>query len=199
MEGKGGHGARPDLTREPIKAACDLVLKLASIPSNFYNVLDPTVVSICMVSGGTAYNIFPDKAVMQGSMRYFELDGGDKIRGLIRRMADGVADTYGVQAKVETIASIIPVYNEAGAISQAKAVVEEMDELKLHMPDEPISAGDDFGMILQKYPGFFAILGCGNAEKGCCSAHHTSTFKLDEDVLRRGSEFLVRYSLSCLA
>lgn len=62
VNGQGGHGARPDLVRDPIKAACDLVLKLAAIPTNFYDVLDHSVVSTGMIHAGTQNNIFPSSS-----------------------------------------------------------------------------------------------------------------------------------------
>lgn len=199
FSGQGGHGARPDLVRDPIKAACDMVLKLSSIPSNFYDVLDHSVVSVGQIHSGTAANIFPYEAYIEGTTRYYKPGGGDKIREHMIRMAKGVAAAYNVEADVRFAGTILPVYNEPSAIEEGKAAVAEMDDLKLHLPEELISGGDDFGMILNKYPGFYGVLGCRNEEIGACYAHHTTTFKIDEAALRLGSEFMVRYSLRCLA
>ena len=91
VNGQGGHGARPDLVKDPIKAACDLVLKLASIPTNFYDVLDHSVVSVGQIQSGTMGNIFPSYAEIKGTTRYYKTGGVDAIKKIMQQIADGVS------------------------------------------------------------------------------------------------------------
>lgn len=199
LKGKGGHGARPDMANDPIKAACEVVLKICSIPSNFYSVLTNSVVSVGKIEGGIYSNSIPDTAYVTGTARYFEPGGNVQMKEALTKVAKAAASIYGVEAEVSTRGGVIPVYNDPAAVAEAKKVVPDIEGLKLHMPDDPICAGDDIGILLQKYPGVFAIIGCGNEATGCNIPHHNAKFKIDENVLRKGCEFMVKYSLHCLS
>ena len=72
VKGEGGHGGRPDLVKDPIKAACEMVLKFASIPSNFYDVLDHSVVNVGRIEAGTIGNVFPSEAKLYGGFRWYK-------------------------------------------------------------------------------------------------------------------------------
>ena len=70
VKGQGGHGGRPDLVNDPIKTACEMVLKFASIPTNFYDVLDHSVVNVGKIEAGTIGNVFPSEANIYGGFRW---------------------------------------------------------------------------------------------------------------------------------
>lgn len=193
VKGQGGHGARPDLIREPIKAACDMVLKLAAIPSNMYDVLDYSVVSIGKIESGTMGNIFPDTVAIDGTTRFFKPEGGDKLIEHIRRIGAGVGTAYDVEVECEVSVSNPPVYNQPDLITHARELVDGIEGLKVSPQQEPICAGDNFSRILQRYPGFYGVLGAENKEDGCSWPQHNAKFNIDESALRKGCEFIVSY------
>jgi len=192
IHGQGGHGARPDLVKDPIKAACDLVLRLSAIPSNFYDVLDYSVISVGMIHSGTLRNTFPSEATIEGSFRYYKYGGAEKIKEIILQMAEGVGKIYGTRIETDFIGGVIPVWNDSKMVSRARALVHNVKGLKVSPQTEPICASDNFGFILDKYKGFYGILGAGKKEEYNYPQHHCK-FDLEEGAFRKGSEFMTRY------
>ena len=190
VNGQGGHGARPDLVKDPIKAACDLVLKLASIPTNFYDVLDHSVVSVGQIQSGTMGNIFPSYAEIKGTTRYYKTGGVDAIKKIMQQIADGVGTTYGVNIEIDHNGGVLPVYNTPELIPHAKELVADVDGLEVSPQTDPICAGDDFCYILNKYPGFYGVLGAGSPDS---YPQHHAKFDVKESEFRKGAEFMGRY------
>ena len=195
INGQGGHGARPDLVHDPIKAACDLVLKLASIPTNFYDVLDHSVVSVGQIHSGTMGNIFPSDAHMSGTLRYYKKGGKELLLDQIHRMAKGVGITHNVDIQVSNNRGVLPVYNDPELIPHAKELVADVDGLELSTQTDPICAGDDFCYILDKYSGFYGVLGAGSPDS---YPQHHAKFDVKESELRKGAEFMGRYIVDYL-
>ena len=190
INGQGGHGARPDLVKDPIKAACDLELKLAAIPTNFYDVLDHSVVSVGQIQSGTMGNIFPSYAEVKGTTRYYKAGGIDAIKEKMQQIADGVGMTYGVKIDVEHNGGVLPVYNAPELIPHARELVDQVEGLKVSPQTDPICAGDDFCYILAKYPGFYGVLGAGAPDS---YPQHHAKFDVQESEFRKGAEFMGRY------
>jgi len=197
ITGRGGHGGRPDLVRDPVKAACDLVLKYAAIPSNFYDVLDPCVVNVGYMEAGTVGNVFPSCAKIHGGIRWFKPGGEEKITDVMRRIASGVGIAYNVECEVDAFGAHPPVYNDPALVEKGRALVPGIEGLRLSRQTEPIVAGDNMSFYLQRYPGFYGILGAGKPGAEIFPHHH-ECFDVDESALPKGAEFLARSALEFL-
>lgn len=197
VRGKGGHGARPDLTHDPIKAACDLVLRITSIPSNFYDVLDHSVVNIGKFESGTMGNIIPGEAYLAGGLRWYKPGGGEAIMEQIQRMAEGTGKIHNVECEVTFSGGVIPVMNNPEMINQARRLLPAVEGLREADQTEPICAGDNYGYLINKYPGFYGVLGGGKPDTEIFPQHHCR-FDLDERAFRKGAEFMVRYAVDFL-
>lgn len=192
LTGEGGHSSRPDLIKDPIKAACDLVLKFASIPGNYYDITDPCVVATCYMNAGTYSNVFPTSSFIEGSCRYFKVGGENQIIEKMQMMVDGVAGAYGVEGKMTILPPYLPVVNTPELVYEARKTVNKVEGLKVKENAEPAMASENFSEFLVEYPGFFALLGGGSQEKGKCHELHSDKFDFDEDALRLGYEFMAR-------
>lgn len=192
--GEGGHGSRPDLVKDPVKAACDLVLKFASIPGNYYDITDPCVVSTGYVNAGTYSNVFPSSAYIEGSCRYFKVGGEVQIIEKMQMMVDGVSKAYGVEGKMSIWPPYSPVVNTPELVGKAGMSVDEVEGLEVKKTADLIMASENFSEFLKEFPGFFAILGGGNEAAGKCYELHSDKFDFDEDALRMGYEFMARYA-----
>lgn len=197
--GKGGHGARPDLVNDPIKAACDFVTHVSSIPSNFNHVFDNAVVTICQIEGGTAGNIFPNEVNVYGTYRHFREGTYKNILDQVERMAQGIALTHDVKLEYtdDRENRLPPVYNNPEMIEKAKSLVDDIDGLVLSTQTDPICASDNYGFLLEKYKGIFAVLG-GGKHGETIYPQHNSKFDIDESVLIKGTEFMTNYVLDYL-
>lgn len=197
VNGQGGHGARPDLVKDPIKTACELVLKYASIPSNFYDVLDHSVVTTGMIHAGTQKNIFPSTASFGGTMRWYKAGGDKQIVEKLKQITDGICQANDVDYTMDFMGGVPSVINTPELVAQARTLVSKVDGLSLCPQTDPICAGDNFGYYLEKYNGFYGVLGAGKPGETIYPQHHCR-FDIDEKAFRKGSEFMTNFAIDFL-
>lgn len=192
VKGRGGHGSAPHAALDPIKPACEIVLKLASLPSNAIDAQDPIVFSTCHIEGGSAVNIIPDEAVIGGTVRYFNKDLTQPIFDYLENISDCVCKSYGVTRTMEYIFDpMIPVVNDKEVAEMGQRIAEEMG-LKVTKEGKAMGS-DDMALLLDAFPGFYANIGCANEAKGIGHvANHNACFTIDEDALKLGTEFLMK-------
>lgn len=198
VKGRGGHGSAPHAALDPIKPACEIVLKLASLPSNAIDAQDPIVFSTCHIEGGSAVNIIPDEAVIGGTVRYFNKDLTQPIFDYLENISDCVCKSYGVTRTMEYIFDpMIPVVNDKEVAEMGQRIAEEMG-LKVTKEGKGMGS-DDMALLLDAFPGFYANIGCANESKGIGHvANHNACFTIDEDALKLGTEFLMKSACELL-
>ncbi len=198
VKGRGGHGSAPHAALDPIKPACEIVLKLASLPSNAIDAQDPIVFSTCHIEGGSAVNIIPDEAVIGGTVRYFNKDLTHPIFNYLENISDCVCKSYGVTRTMEYIFDpMIPVVNDKEVAEMGQRIAEEMG-LKVTKEGKGMGS-DDMALLLDAFPGFYANIGCANEAKGIGHvANHNACFTIDEDALKLGTEFLMKSACELL-
>ena len=198
VKGRGGHGSAPHAALDPIKPACEIVLKLASLPSNAIDAQDPIVFSTCHIEGGSAVNIIPDEAVIGGTVRYFNKDLTQPIFDYLENISECVCKSYGVTRTMEYIFDpMIPVVNDKEVAEMGQRIAEEMG-LKVKKDGKGMGS-DDMALLLDAFPGFYANIGCANEAKGIGHvANHNACFTIDEDALKLGTEFLMKSACELL-
>lgn len=198
VKGRGGHGSAPHAALDPIKPACEIVLKLASLPSNAIDAQDPIVFSTCHIEGGSAVNIIPDEAVIGGTVRYFNKDLTQPIFDYLENISDCVCKSYGVTRTMEYIFDpMIPIVNDKEVAEMGQRIAEEMG-LKVTKEGKGMGS-DDMALLLDAFPGFYANIGCANEAKGIGHvANHNACFTIDEDALKLGTEFLMKSACELL-
>lgn len=198
VKGRGGHGSAPHAALDPIKPACEIVLKLASLPSNAIDAQDPIVFSTCHIEGGSAVNIIPDEAVIGGTVRYFNKDLTQPIFNYLENISEYVCKSYGVTRTMEYIFDpMIPVVNDKEVAEMGQRIAEEMG-MKVTKEGKGMGS-DDMALLLDAFPGFYANIGCANEAKGIGHvANHNACFTIDEDALKLGTEFLMKSACELL-
>jgi amidohydrolase len=153
IRGKGGHGSRPEATKDPIVMAAEFIMDLQTIVSRENSPLDPAVVTVGSIHGGTRYNIIPDEVHLQLTVRAYKRDVRDHLLAAITRIADGVAAANDIPAdrapiveasKNETTPAT---YNDP-RLSERLATVFQATlgaENVIKMP--PIMGSEDFGLF----------------------------------------------------
>src|SRR4029079_11420700 len=106
VRGKGGHGAMPQTTIDPIVLAARIVLDLQTIVSREMNPLDPAVVTVGSIHGGTKHNIIPDEVQLQLTIRFFSDAVRSQLLAGIERIAKGMAQAAGVPPDREPIVRV---------------------------------------------------------------------------------------------
>ncbi|NJE01817.1 M20 family metallopeptidase [Thermococcus sp. JdF3] len=183
--GKGGHGASPHQTVDPIPIAAEAILALQTIASRNISPIETGVVSVTAVQGGTAFNVIPEEVEMKGTIRFFKHEIGELIQRRMGEILEGVTKAHGASYELSIEELVPPTVNDGSMTEFARKVAEKYG-LK-HGDVEPTMGAEDFAFYLQKVPGTFLTLGIYNEEKGIIYPHHHPRFDVDEDVLHLGT------------
>ena len=171
IRGVGGHGSMPEATRDPVVVAAQVVLALQTIVSRENSPLDPAVVTVGSIHGGTRYNIIPDEVNLQLTVRAYKEDVRKRILTSIERIVKGVAATAGIPEDLAPIVKVSegtgPTYNEPQLIERLAVVFKQAlgEENVVKVP--PIMASEDFGYfgLDQKIPTTLFWLGASDPAK----------------------------------
>jgi hippurate hydrolase len=196
IRGSGGHGAMPHLTADAIVIAAQIVTALQTVVSREVDPVEPAVLTIGEIGGGTAFNIIPEKARIGGTVRTLNADLRASMPGRIEEVARGVANGMRGDARLDYNFSYPVTVNDAGAAERALGVAGELfgEGTVLELPN-PSMGGEDFAFFLEKVPGAFVWLGVGEEVSGL----HTPRFAFDEEILPRGSALLAALALESLS
>ncbi|MCX8656401.1 amidohydrolase [Gilliamella sp. B2840] len=198
FKGRGGHGSMPHDTVDAVMVASAFVMNVQSIVSREISPLDPAVVTIGRMDVGTRFNVIAENAVLEGTVRCFNITVRDKIESAIRRYANQIAAMYRATAEVEYIYGTLPVINDKeSALLAQKVIVESFGEQALYF-EAPTTGGEDFSYYTENIPGAFALVGSGNPDKDTQWPHHHGCFNVDEDGMALGAELYAQYAWSYL-
>jgi amidohydrolase len=187
LDGHSGHAAMPHLSRDPMVAAGHLLVALQTVVSRSVDPLQSAVVSVCMVDGGVAANQIPSRVTMRGTCRTFNDETRDVVDASIRRVADGVAATFGIKASVTLPTGISATVNtRAEADLAAQAVTEAGIPLRRDLA--PAMTSEDFGLFLKERPGAFVWIGNGPAEPG--RELHNDGYDFNDAILPNAATYL---------
>ncbi|MGI6775425.1 M20 metallopeptidase family protein [Acetomicrobium sp.] len=190
IKGKGGHGSRPHEAIDPTIAAASIVLSLQTIISRELDPQETAVLSIGRLESGSAPNVIPEKALIQGNIRTTSSIVRDELPGSIGRIAKGIGSA--LRCGVKT--NFIPVYpvtvNDPDMVETLKKVASAMfgDQSLTEMPI--VMGSEDFSFYQQKVPGVIFFLGMADSQKGTDAEHHNPTFKTNDGVLKKGVALL---------
>ncbi len=190
--GRGGHAAMPQDAVDPIVAAAQVVTALQSLVSRAADPFDHLVVSVTRLAAGTASNIIPDHAELEGTVRSL---GGRLYDDVERRLTDlvtGVAAALGCTATVDYRRWTPVTVNEAAMTALVARVAAGVVGERQVRTDARMLGGEDFSLFLQNVPGCFAWVGSANAARGLDAPHHSPRFDIDEAALGIGADLLER-------
>jgi amidohydrolase len=187
VTGKGGHGAMPHLSVNPILPLSEIVTAINTISALYINPLAPVVASVCEIHAGDAYNVIPDNGYIEGTLRTFD----DEVRqGLIdhmKRAAQGICTAYGVECEfILTEAYPATVNDDTLAQWAYEHLLEINPEAKVVQNIEPAMVGEDFSFYAKNTPALFLWLGVQNENNGCTYGLHHPKFNVDEKALKIG-------------
>jgi len=167
--GKGSHGARPEMSVDPVLTACHIATALQSIVSRNLSPRDPAVVSVTKVVGGDAYNVIPQSAAISGTARFFARDVGEQIEAAMRRLSNGVAAGFGATASLDWRLIFAPTVNAPEAAATARhAITDLVGDARLVTNKPPVMGSEDISFMLERVPGAYLNVGNGDG----FSPHH---------------------------
>jgi len=192
IRGAGGHTGYPETARDPVIAAADLIQTAQRIQTREISLMKPTVIMFGKITGGTKANIIPDTVTLEGSIRTLYDDKGDRPVERLGRLAEQVAATHGCTCEMTWFRENIPLINDPAMTRLlAETAIPVMGDETCILPYASM-ASEDFSEFTARVPGAFAFLGAGDEEKHTHYPHHHPKFNIDETVMVKGVELLVR-------
>ena len=160
---------------------------------------DTCVVSPCCLKAGERFNIIPETAHIEGTIRYYKMGDGEVVLEKIRKAAESICASHGCTVTVtNTAGAKYPLINDAASIAMAREIATEIG-LKLADDLDPSAGSDNFAEFLAAFPGFYMNLGTHSNRPGTSGNHHNPTFDVDESTFKKDMELFVLYTQRFLA
>jgi amidohydrolase len=188
IEGLGGHAARPHKSIDPVFAGSQLVVALQSIVSRSVDPLESAVLSMCQFHAGTALNIIPQTAQLDGTVRTLKPKMRDLVEKRMNEVCDGVAALTGTKIKLSYDRGYPVLVNHAAQTDIAARVASEIaGESNVDTAPPPIMGAEDFAYMLEAKPGAFIFVGNGDS-----AGLHNPAYNFNDEAILYGTSYWIR-------
>ena len=189
VEGRGSHGARPEVSIDSVLVASHIVTALQAIVARNVDPLDTAVVSATAIHGGDAYNVIPQSAEIRGTVRTFKRETMTLVEENMKRTAEGVAAAFGATASVDFRRLFAPLVNDAAETALfADVAAELVGDQNVDRERSLIMASEDFSFMLEKRPG--AYINIGNGDTVGSTPVHNPGYDFNDEILPIGAAAL---------
>ena len=186
IKGKLAHGSAPHKGVDAIAVAAQAINSLQLIRSRETNTLDPVVVSVGMIQGGTRENILAERVEFSGTVRTYDAEVRDQVVALMHRTLGGVTAAHGATYELNYKKGYPSINNHPELAAQALSSLSRIVGEESVIETIPGMGGEDFSYFADVIPGFYFRLGVANAERGIVAGVHTAEFDVDEECLKVG-------------
>jgi amidohydrolase len=197
VRGAGGHGSSPHRAKDPIPAACEMVVALQTFVTRRFDVFDPVVITIGAFHSGTAHNVIPEAAVFEATVRSFSHAAHARVLAESVQVCRGIAAAHGLE--VDAVAEeLYPVtVNDPGRLDAVASTVAELHgpERYLTLPN-PVPGSEDFSRVLDAVPGAMVFLGATPSDRDPATApfNHAPEAAFDDGVMPDGVSVLAEFA-----
>ncbi len=189
--GKGGHGAIPNMTIDPVVAAAQIVSAAQSIVSRNVGPLETAVVSFTIINGGTAFNVIPQEVALEGTIRTFDPAVRLTVVKRFEEIVRGVGEAMGCKVEMN-VKQLTP------ALINAEQVTEKVQQTARrilpnanHDNNPYLTMGaEDMAYMQEKINGCYFFIGSNNSEKHLDYGHHHPKFDFDEQAMINGAALM---------
>ena len=195
INGRGGHGAKPQEVVDPIHIAGHVILALHGIVSRRLNPMTPAVVSIGSVHGGQAENVIPDQVELNGTIRFLEPAVQERIHAEVKNAFE-ITRSMGGDYKLKIEIGVPPMINHAAVVELIRVAAGDLLGPE-HVLQPVLELGaEDFGCFSERIPGAMFVL--GSQLEGDRRLLHSPFFDIDERCLKVGTAVFVESALRAL-
>lgn len=160
FKGRGCHGAFPHLGRDPIVCAAEAVLNLQMYVSRELDPTEPGLITVGMIHAGTATNVIPDEARIEGTIRTLTAQTRKDAHASLKRRCEGIALANGCSVEIELYDGYPPTTNDPAATDFVAATAREvLGEAKFIQAARPVMGGEDFAYYGEQVPASFFMVG----------------------------------------
>jgi amidohydrolase len=177
--GQQAHGAYPELGVDPVVMASQAVMALQTIRSRNLPSLEPSVVTVGIMRGGTRFNIIPDEMWLEGTVRTYSPEVRDAVERRMDEILAGITAAGGGSYELEYDRGTPATINDEALSARMAPTLERVVGAENVQVLDPVMGGEDFAYFANEVPGFFFRLGMV-APGGTSGGHHTPTFQADD-------------------
>ena len=194
IEGKGGHGAAPHLSIDPIYVAAQFVVAVQQIVSRVIDPIEPAVVTIGAINAGTTHNVIPSRVRLLGTVRAFDAGVREKMAERIERVLRGVCESSGATYTFDYLWRYPVTSNDVEQTRYARALAERVAGAE-QVADVPrLMGAEDFSFFAERVPACFFTIG-SNGGPESAFPHHHARFNIDESALETGVRMMTALAL----
>lgn len=198
VEGVGGHAARPHVGVDTTLVAAQIVVALQSIVSRNVDPAESAVLTIGKLHAGTAPNIIPASAVIEGTVRTYNPEVRDLIERRIKEVVAGVASSMGAQARVAYLRGYPAMFNDPEMVDIVRDAGTEVLGEENVLQAAPKMAGEDMAFVAERVPTCMFGLGVSDPDREIIYPPHHPRFDADEDALAVGVRVMATAALKYL-
>lgn len=199
VSGKGGHGAHPDNCVDPILTSAYLLTQLQTIVSRENPPVYPAVLTFGSIHAGTAPNVIPEYAELQGSLRSLNEESRRSMQKSIERIANCCCEAMRARAEITWDMGMPPLVNTIDTMNRLdEAVRKTLGESGIHEIANPSTGSDDFSYLLEIAPGAQFRLGTGNGTPESNLGLHNGGNIFDEKAIITGASVMAQFVLDYL-
>ncbi len=186
IDGKGSHAALPHEACDPVVAACGIVTAIQTIVSRNHHALGDLVISVTQIHTGSADNVIPATAWINGTVRSFDPAVQAMVMRRMRQIVDGQAASYGVAATLDYEMGYPATINDPDKARFAAVVAGEIGH-GVEPDSRREMVAEDFAYMLEKRPGAYLLLGNGDSR----GLHHPE-YDFSDETAPYGASFFAR-------
>lgn len=187
IKGRGGHGAAPHTTIDPIVIASNVVMALQTIVSREIAPVNPSVITVGSINGGTAQNVIPEEVEIIGIIRTLTKEDREYVVRRFKELVTGICRGMRGECDIYIEEGYPCLYNNATMVERVKYVGKELLGVENVVEQKHPSMGvESFAFFAMERTSAFYYLGTGNRTKGTDKAAHSNLFDIDEDAIPLG-------------
>lgn len=183
VEGKGGHGGSPHQAIDALVIGTNIVNSLQQIVSRKIDPLKSAVVTIGIFQAGTAFNVIPDTARIEGTVRTFDENVRKQVEEEIHSIVKGITSSFHATYKIDYLNGYPALFNHKKETETVSELLSEVFTKEGVIVMEPSMGAEDFAYFLKEKPGTYFKVGSRNDNKSTHFPHHHPKFDFDEHAL----------------
>lgn len=197
--GRGGHGAEPHKTIDPISLTCQTYTALQTIIARKVSPFNNSVLSIGLINTKGAFNIIPDVVEMEGTVRANSYVEVRNIMKEVKNIVEGIVVSQGGQYEIQEEKPIHSVINNRNLVYYSKNAIDDLySDNIVDVLEHGSMTGEDFCYFSNRVPSVFMFIGTNNPAINATSPLHNDTFNIDESILKETAAILSYISLKYL-
>lgn len=196
IQGRGGHGALPEQTIDPLMTGVQIVNALQTIISRNTGLLESALISVCSFQAGHAFNIIPDSAELSGTIRTYDPAVQKMVYQRMRDVVHHTAEAFGAAAEIDIRQIVSAAWNDPRMAALSRRIAAEIPAIRHIETDYRVSPSDDLSEFLAAAPGCDLIIG---AAPGSGYFHHHPRFDIDEAAMPVGAALIASITAHLLS